>query len=196
MSISFLFCLEGTLLYPFIRETLKMGDKSDFVWGALLTGSSIGSMIGSILLGFLTVKYSNRFKLFLNLLLFDGILFVVFSINTSFYLSMIIYIFMGIICAAPTIILNTILQETVDDFNRGKIISFFCMLSTPMAIVSVFVGTAAAKLITAQGVFFVFALLRIATSVFIRFSRIYQDINQPLAESMPTLDGAALDRVS
>ncbi len=178
MAISFLFGMQGMLFYLFIRETLQFGNKAELAWGVIMSNLGIGSIIGSVIFGLLIKRYPNRFKLFLKVLLFDGIVLAVFSVNTSFTFSILISFLLGIICAAPLIITNTILQETVVDKNRGKVYSFFSILDKPMVILSVFIGTATTKLITAQRAILLFALLEILTVIVIIYSKTYHTVNQ------------------
>ena len=182
MMISFLFGMQSMLYYVFIHETLHMGDKAELAWGTIMSCLGIGSIIGSVIIGMMIRHYPNRMKLFLNVLIFDGFVLAVFSLNTFFPLTIIISLLLGVICAAPLILLNTILQETVADQNRGKVFSFFSIISSPMTVLSVTTGTAVAKFATAQGALLLFALLEIAVAVAILLSDTYRGINQSIEE--------------
>jgi MFS transporter, DHA3 family, macrolide efflux protein len=183
MSLSFIFGMQGVLFYVFIRETLQLGGKAELAWGGIMSCLSIGSIIGSVVFGLLTKHHTNRIKLFLKILLFDGIVLAIFSLNTVFIFSILLSFLLGIIGAAPLIILNTILQESVADENRGKVFSFFSILGKPMTMLSVFFGTATAKLITAQGTLLVLALMEMAIVLVIFSSQTYQILSREAEQS-------------
>ncbi|GKT18899.1 Major facilitator superfamily like protein, partial [Aduncisulcus paluster] len=138
----------GTLIYIFIRETLKMGDKSEMAWGILLSAIGFGSVIGSFIIGVKVKNYPNPFKLFLNVLILDSIALGIFVFNTYFPLSIGLFVVLGCIGAAHMIILNTVLQKTIPDENRGKVFSVLEMINGPAGVLSILLGTAAATVIT------------------------------------------------
>jgi len=191
MSLSFMFGMQGMLIYLFVRETLKMGGKAELAWGGIMSSLCIGSIVGSLFMGLLIKRYSNQFKLFLRVLLFDGIILTFFTLNTFFILSMLISFLLGIISAASAVTLATILQKSVEDENRGKVFSFFDMLNRPMTLFSVFFGTAVTKLITAQGTLFVLALFEIVSVLAIFSSQTYRLISRE-AEQFPSTDTAVV----
>lgn len=175
--IVFAMSMQGILIYVFIRETLKMGDQSEAAWGILLAALGVGSIIGSILLGVKIKYHKNSFKLFLNILLFDAVSLALFSLNTFFPVSILLFMALGIIAAGSNIIFNTIMQSTVNDENRGKIFASLGMLYDPIGAVSIFIGTTIAVIITAQGVLIIAAGLEALIAILIRFTPIYKKID-------------------
>lgn len=178
LYLTFAMSMQGTLIYYFIKQTLNMGDKAELAWGTLLSALGIGSMIGSFIIGIKVKKYKNRFKLFLNILLFDSAAFTLFVINTYFPLSILLFAFLGVIGAAHVIILNTVLQKTVPDENRGKVFSTLAMLNGPVSIVSILVGTMAADYISAQYVLLIAAGLEALIAIGIRFTRTFREVDE------------------
>lgn len=175
--LTFAMAMQGMLIYYFIKQTLKMGDKAELAWGTLLSGMGIGAVAGSLVIGIIVKRYRNRFKLFLNILIFDGIFFAAFLLNKYFPLSVALFMFLGVIGSAYMIILNSVLHDTVPDENRGKVFSALSMLKSPVAILSILVGTAAAVYITAQGVLLIAAGLEIMIALGVRLTRTYREVD-------------------
>jgi MFS family permease len=178
LYLTFAMSMQGTLIYYFIKQTLNMGDKAELAWGTLLSALGIGTMIGSFIIGIKVKKYKNRFKLFLNVLLFDSIAFTLFVVNTYFPLSILLFAFLGVIGAAHVIILNTVLQKTVPDENRGKVFSILGMLNSPISILSILVGTTAAIYISAQNVLLIAAGLEALIAIGIRFTKTFREVDE------------------
>lgn len=178
LYVTFAMAMQGPLIYFFIRESLNMGDKSELAWGILLSSLGIGAVIGSFGLGLLVKKYKNRFKLFLNVLMFDAVFFTAFLLNSYFPLSVAIFAFLGCIGTAHMIILNTVIQDTVEDQNRGKVFSAFSMLKSPITILSIFVGTTAAVFITAKDTLLIVAGVEALIAIGVRLTKTYGDFNR------------------
>lgn len=120
-------------------------------------------------------KTDNWFRLYLDVLVLDGLALGLFLILPWFPLSMVLFVLLGMVGAAHSIIFNSVLQQSVSDRNRGKVFSMFYMLSSPIAIVSITAGTAAAAMVTAKVVLLVSAGIEIISSVFLRFTRTYRE---------------------
>jgi MFS transporter, DHA3 family, macrolide efflux protein len=178
LFLTFAMAMQGTLIYFFIQQTLKMGDKAELAWGTLLSGLGVGTIIGSFVLGVKVKRHPNKFKLFLNVLLFDAFTFMLFALNTYFPLSFVLFTFLGAVSAASNIILHSVIQETVPDHNRGKVYSVISMLVGPIAILSNLVGTTGAKFITAQGVLLICAGLEAMIAIGVRFTRAFREVDQ------------------
>jgi MFS family permease len=181
LYLTFAMAMQGTLIYVFLIQSLKMPSaEANKAWGILLSSLGVGAIIGSLVLGVLVKKYKNKFKLFLNVLLFDAVAFTLFIINTYFPLSIIIFAFLGCIGTASVIILNTVIQDTVSDKNRGKVFSTLGMLRSPISIISIFVGTTAAAIITAKNVLLIAAGLELLIAVGVRFTKSYREFDYDL----------------
>lgn len=174
LYVTFAMAMQGPLIYFFIREGLNMGDKAELAWGILLSSLGVGAILGSLVLGLLVKRYSNRFKLFLNILLFDAASFTLFLLNGYFPLSVVIFAFLGCIGTAHMIILNTVIQDIVNDENRGKVFSTFAMLRSPITILSIFIGTTAAAFISARTTLLIVAGVEALIAVGVRFFRTYR----------------------
>lgn len=176
LYLTFAMSMQGVLIYYFIKETLRMGDKAELAWGVLLSSLGIGAAVGSLILGIVVKRYKKRFRLFLNALMFDALVFTAFLLNRFFPLSVVLFAFLGIIGSAYMIILYSVIQNAVPDQNRGKVFSVLSMLKSPIGILSVTIGTAAAEFITAFGVLLIAAGIEAAISIGVRFTRTYKAV--------------------
>lgn len=182
MYLTFAMAMQGPLMYIFLIQSLKMAPAAaNKAWGILLSSSGIGAIIGSLVIGVLVKKHKNRFKLFLNVLLFDATFFTLFVINTYFPMSVALFAFLGCIGTASSIILNTVIQNTVDDNKRGKVFSTINMFNSPISILSIFVGTTAAAFITAKSVLLIAAGLEFLIAIGVRFTKSYKEVNSELS---------------
>jgi Na+/melibiose symporter-like transporter len=178
LYLTFAMAMQGTLIYYFIKQSLNMGDKAELAWGTLLSALGVGALAGSFVIGILVKKSKNQFKLFLNVLFFDSVAFMLFVINSFFPLSILLFAFLGIIGAAHGIILNTVLQKTVPDENRGKVFSFIGMLVGPVSILSILVGTTLADLITAKNVLLIAAGLEALIAFGVRLTKVFKEVDK------------------
>lgn len=184
MYLTFAMAMQGPLMYIFLIQSLKMNSKSaNKAWGILLSSLGIGAIMGSLVLGILVKKYKNRFKLFLNALLFDAAFFTLFIINTYFPISIVLFTFLGCIDTARTIILNTVIQDTVEDKKRGKVFSTLGMLKSPISILSIFAGTTAASIITAKNVLLIAASLEFLIAIGVRFDKSYKEFDSEIVQT-------------
>jgi len=175
--LTFTMVMQGTLIYIFIRETLNMGDKSELAWGTLLSAIGVGTIIGSFIIGVKVKNYANPFKLFLNVLVLDSIALGLFVFNKWFPLSIALFVILGCIGAAHMIILNTVLQKTVPDENRGKVFSVIAMINGPAGVLSILIGTAAATVITAQYVLLSAAIMEAMIAIGVRFTKTFKSVD-------------------
>lgn len=174
--LTFAMAMQGILIYVFIKETLKMGDMAELAWGILLSSLGVGAVLGSVIIGVKVKHYCNKFRLFLNILMFDAVFFTLFLINRYFPLSVLLFAFLGVVGSAYMIILNSVLQAAVPDANRGKVFSVLAMLRGPIGVFSVFTGTTAASFITAQYVLLIAAGIEALIAIGVRQTRAYKEV--------------------
>lgn len=174
LAISLLYGTHGTLIYLYLRKILNLGAQTELVWGSISSGMGIGAVVGSIAIGTAMKQSPNRFKLFLLLMLFDSFVMALFSISSSVPVLLFVSLFHGIICAGPIIVLTTILQELVDNNNRGKVSAFIGIIDKPMLMLSILLGTYGCQLLTAKGTLMAFTLVQFATVLMILGSSLYR----------------------
>jgi len=181
--LMFAMSMQGTLIYFFLREGLQLGDKAEQYWGYLLSGLGIGGVVGSIILGVVIKRYANRIKLFLNVLLCDAAGLAGFLLSPFFPLSFVLFSSLGVIGAAHQIIINTILQEEVEDAKRGRVFSLLGIVAGPVSALSIFVGTVGAEYITARNVLLLAAVCEVAIALGIRLTSVYRRLEATGAET-------------
>lgn len=178
LFVTFAMAMQAPLIYIFLKETLKLGDRAELVWGVLLSSLGVGAILGSLVIGILVKRYKNRFKLFLNILLFDSVFFTMFILNRILPLSVAIFAFLGCIGTAHMIILNTVIQNTASDEHRGKVFSTFAMLRSPISIISILIGTTAAEFITARNVLLIVAGVEALIALGVRLTSPYRSFDR------------------
>jgi DHA3 family macrolide efflux protein-like MFS transporter len=187
LYVTFAMSMQGPLIYIFIKQSMNMGSKAELAWGTLLSTLGIGAIVGSLVIGMLVKVYKNRFKLFLNVLLFDAFFFALFLVCRNFPLSVVIFAFLGCIGTAHSIILNTTIQSIVKNENLGKVFSVLSMLASPISILSVLAGTFGAQLLSAQSVLLIVAGLEAAIAIGIRFTKSYKAFDLSLDDATKEL---------
>lgn len=122
VGIVSLFGVSYTLLMPiFARDILKVGVKG---LGMLMSFSGIGALIAALVLACLgDFKYKGRL-LVLSSLVFSMSL-VLFSLSRIYILSLVTLIFIGASSVTAIALINTLLQTTVQDEFRGRVMSAF-----------------------------------------------------------------------
>lgn len=184
LFVTFAMSMQGPLIYIFLKETLNLGDKAELAWGTLLSSLGVGAIFGSLAIGVLVKRYNNKFKLFLNILVFDSVFFTMFILNKFFPASIVIFAFLGCIGTAHMIILNTVIQNSTADSHRGKVFSTFAMLRSPISIVSVLIGTTAAEFITAKNVLLLVAGVEALIAIGVRVTKTYKDFDKKINVSL------------
>ncbi|MBL4936938.1 MFS transporter [Clostridium sp. YIM B02515] len=178
LFVTFAMAMQAPLIYIFLKETLKLGDRAELIWGILLSSLGVGAIFGSLVIGILVKRYKNRFKLFLNILLFDSVFFTMFILNRVLLLSVAIFAFLGCIGTAHMIILNTVIQNTASDEHRGKVFSTFAMLRSPISIISILIGTTAAEFISARNVLLIVAGIEALIALGVRLTSTYRSFDR------------------
>ncbi len=117
-----LFGVAHVILMPiFANDILKVGVKG---LGILMSSSGVGALLGALLLARL-----GDFKHKGKLLLFSAMLFsfslVIFSLSRTFILSTLALGILGFASVTAIALVNTILQTSVEDNYRGRVMSVF-----------------------------------------------------------------------
>ena len=121
--VTVLFSMPYMMLLPVITDdVLEVGAKG---LGILVSVSGIGAMAGSLVLASLPSKKRGLLLLLGSLLL--GVSLIVFSFSTSWYLSLIVIVFVGIGQTTRMTLGNTLLQDYVEDEYRGRVMALYMM---------------------------------------------------------------------
>jgi len=111
------------MLMPiFADDILKVGATG---MGILLSVSGIGAIAGSLTLASLPNRKRGLMLLVGSLIL--GLALAGFSFSTSWYLSLVLIIFVGIRHTGRVTLANTLLQYYAKDEYRGRVMSFYMM---------------------------------------------------------------------
>ncbi len=115
-----------TLLPVFVQQVFKSGPED---YGILLSAVGVGALTGALLVANISSKLRRR-SLFMNwgmVILICGL--VGFSLSTNLILSMIALAFAGGSLVTVNTTLNTILQSSVPDNLRGRVLSIWTLCS-------------------------------------------------------------------
>jgi MFS family permease len=91
--------------------------------GTLISLSGLGAIASSMLLASLPNK--KRGAMLISSTLLMGTALIGFSISKSYYLSMVVIVFVGVGQAGRATLANTLLQYYVDDAYRGRVMSIY-----------------------------------------------------------------------
>jgi len=117
-----LFGISYVILMPvFVNDVLHIGVKG---LGILMSSTGLGALIGALSLARLgDFKYKGRF-LISSVFLFSLSL-IVFSLSKSYSFSIYILVFIGCTSVIPIALINTLIQISVPDKFRGRVMSLF-----------------------------------------------------------------------
>jgi MFS family permease len=115
-----------TLLPVFVQQVFKSGPED---YGILLSAVGVGALTGALLVANISARLERR-SLFMNW----GMLIMVsallgFSLSTNLILSMVMLAFAGGSLVSVNTTLNTIVQSSVPDYLRGRILSIWTLCS-------------------------------------------------------------------
>lgn len=121
--LTVLFSMPYMMLLPgFAVDILDVGEEGG---GLLMTVSGVGAMIGSLILASLPNKKRGLMLMGGSLLL--GVALIGFSASTSFNISLVMMVFVGLGQTARMTLGNTLLQYYVHDEYRGRVMSLYFM---------------------------------------------------------------------
>lgn len=117
------FSLTYFMLLPgFVKEVLDAGPDR---LGLIISISGLGSLIGSLYIASLPNK--NRARVLLCGALLMGIALLLFSLSTSYWLSVCLLTIVGLGQAARMSLSNVLIQSYVDDEFRGRVMSIYML---------------------------------------------------------------------
>jgi len=124
VAISSIFIMPYAMLMPvFARDILHVGPKG---LGILLSAAGIGALIGAISLAiFSAYKKKGRFVLVGSIVFTTAI--ILFSFSSSYYISILLLLFVGWGMVMQNASINSLLQTTAPDHLRGRIMSLYVL---------------------------------------------------------------------
>ena len=136
---------------PFIGGLLsdlpQLFTESSFRLGLLMSISGVGSLVGSLLVA--SMRDRNRGAIFLWSTPSLGLLLALYAFTSSFELALLICIGIGLGQSARMALSNGLVQQSVDDEHRGRVMSFY-MMEIGVSNVVVFAVAALAETIGIQ----------------------------------------------
>ncbi|MBI2845820.1 MAG: MFS transporter [Chloroflexi bacterium] len=168
MSVSSLLVMPYAFLMPiFAKDILMVGAPG---LGMLMAAAGVGALIGALFLASLGDFQNKGLMLTVGNLLYPTLI-LVFSFSRSFPLSLLILVGAGWAMVTQNATANTLLQTIVPDHLRGRVMSGFVLTFVGMMPLGTLQAGFIANLFGAPLALGLGALLALAFSIFIFFSR-------------------------
>ncbi|RNB79601.1 MFS transporter [Brevibacillus fluminis] len=152
MLVTFVFAMQGTLLFIHVKQNLSHYGQTEAIVGYLFSAIGAGGLAGALLVR-ACLRYIRILPLFLLTLLIDGMLVIVFAFSTNLYVVVSLWLIFGITATMNTIVTDTIIQQTVQPSLRGRVYGIFSTVNEPISLLSTGIGTSMAGIIGAKLVF-------------------------------------------
>lgn len=122
-----IFGFSYTTMLPVIAE--RVYNQGAFGLGLLFSSAGLGAVAGTILVSLLYQKYSPRKMLLGGSFLFAVSLFI-FALTSNFTLALVVLFISGIGFASQLTVINTTIQNNIENHLRGRVMSIFttCLL--------------------------------------------------------------------
>jgi MFS family permease len=126
LTVVSLFGISYIMLMPvFVNNVLHIGVMG---FGILMSSIGIGALTGSLILARLG-DFKHKGKLLIFSVLMFSILLIIFSLSKNYIWSIVLLACLGCLSVPATAIINSLLQITVPDVFRGRVMSLF-MITT------------------------------------------------------------------
>ena len=135
------------LIGVLLSDIPRLFTESSFRLGLLMSISGVGSLVGSLLVA--SMRNRNRGSIFLWSTPFLGLLLALYAFTSSFELALLVCIGIGLGQSARMALSNGLVQYSVDDEHRGRVMSFY-MMEIGVSNVVVFAVAALAETIGIQ----------------------------------------------
>lgn len=122
-----IFGFSYTTMLPVIAE--RVYNQSAFGLGLLFSAAGLGAVIGTLVMAVIYTKYPPRLLLLGGSFLFASSL-LAFTLTTNFVFALILLFISGIGFASQLSLINTTIQNSVENHVRGRVMSIFttCLL--------------------------------------------------------------------
>ncbi len=173
MVITIIFSFQGPLIFSFVTESLHASSE---MAGYFFSAAGIGGVFGTLI----AMNYAEKLKslkVMAVILIVDGVVFALFSISNVMTTSLGLFLLAGVIGPIISILIDSLLQTSVDDKFRGRIFSFQGFISGSCGLVSISIATILTKYISVQSLFTASAVLEIITGFVIVISYGYTEMS-------------------
>jgi MFS family permease len=124
VAISSIFIMPYAMLMPvFARDILQVGARG---LGVLLAAAGVGALTGALTLAAFS-HYKKKGKFILTGSIVFTAATMLFSFSNSFYLSLLLLLFVGWGMVTQNASINSLLQSIVPDYLRGRIMSLYVL---------------------------------------------------------------------
>lgn len=122
-----IFGFSYTTMLPVIAE--RVYNQTAFGLGILFSAAGLGAVVGTLFVAVFHNRFSPRKLLLIGSLMF-AVSLLAFTITTNFYLALIVLFISGIGFASQLALINTTIQNNVENQLRGRVMSIFttCLL--------------------------------------------------------------------
>jgi len=168
LAVYTIFGMSYTTLMPVIAKDVLHGNSG--TQGILMSTSGIGALVGSFFMASRKNIKGMPTRLIIVCLAFS-IALIMFSLSGMLFLSMILITFLGLSGVMAMTTTNTLIQSTVSQEMRGRVISLYTMAFAGMSpLGSLLMGTLSSRLgaqpalVISAGVFFLWSLNSLRSS--------------------------------
>lgn len=166
------FGILNVLFVFYATDVLHVGAES---FGILLSGQAIGNFIGAAAISKLAAKTKKSY-LIVGGILWLGVLILLLSVVTSFYVALSIMFLLGIGSMVINIPSMTIAQEVVPDDMRGKMMGTASTIINTTSIISMGMGGIVGTYFSIQMIFFYCGVGLLLTGIMGRFIPQFKEI--------------------
>jgi predicted MFS family arabinose efflux permease len=135
-----------------------------FFVSQLISAAGIGTLVGGLIIG--RFKGYSELSLLSAALLCDGIILALFSMNSYFPVSLILFGIMGIVGAFMGSLLRTAIQKQTPSDMLGRVSGFISTVVEPLSVMSILVGGIFSSLIEIKYIFFLCAIAELVTGLY------------------------------
>ena len=162
----FVSAMQTPLVVLFIKGILGRGDAE---LGFVLSASGLGGIAGA-LAGGLLLSGRRPLRVVTWLLAADGLLLVLFAVNTHFWMALVLFGLFGAIGTVAQISLASFLQRETPEAQRGRVFGWLGAFMAPLSLLSVFAGSLLADAIGVVLVLVLSGLFELAVGLAGRFT--------------------------
>jgi MFS transporter, DHA3 family, macrolide efflux protein len=125
------------LILPFFQQSETLGPAR---YGIFMAISAVGSLLGMVFVSVKKILPEKRFSWFVGSLIFFTFFYVLIPLVPIFPIMLVVAVICGIFNSVVNILLQTVMQLTIDPDKRGKVFSLLGMLLTGLMPIAMALG--------------------------------------------------------